>query len=138
VMGIKIDYKRVVLLSVCLGLLSACSTISDIGLSDSEIVAKRSQARLDALINGDVEKALSYTTPSFRQFTTPRIYRTRVAGTGRWKEAKVESVVCEAESCDVKTTIKYLSPLHKMTNVTSLREKWIRVDGAWWLYQPVR
>lgn len=105
--------------------------------SPEEIVTERSQERLDALMKKDLGSltiALEYTTPSFRQHTKPGEYNSRVAGRGFWNAAKVNSVSCEENVCDVVVDITYTSPQLGVPITRPLDEKWINIDGGWWIY----
>lgn len=117
--------------------LGACANMFVDNRSPEEIVTERAQERLDALMKKDMKSlatALEYTTPSFRQHTRPGEYNARVAGRGFWNAAKVNRVSCEEEVCDVIVDVTYTSPQLGLPITRPLDEKWINIDGGWWIY----
>lgn len=118
--------------------LSACASL---GFEDKRpaevIVAERSQERLDALMEKStegLEAALKYTTPSYQKHMTAGRYNVLVAGRGFWNEAKVKSVTCEEDVCDVITLVTYTSPQMGFPVERPLDEKWIKIENNWWIY----
>lgn len=95
-------------------------------------VRDRAQARWDALLKGDADKAYEFLSPASRETMTMFTYRARV-NPQSWRGATVESVVCEAERCDVKITIK-MEVLNKLpVTVPGVAETWILDQSEWWL-----
>ena len=104
-----------------------------------EIVRERSQARLDALLAKDIEAAWRYTTPSYRERTPqPRLYYALMGGSINWTQAHVEKVACAEEICDVTTMISYKLRKPPIENTRPLEERWIKVDGEWWIFHRGR
>lgn len=99
-----------------------------------EIVRERAQARLDRLMAHDVEGAYQFTTPGYRETTSADIFALRVAGVPNWTAAKVDTVACEAEVCHVRTQVSYMIQSMQMENTRPLDEKWLKLDGEWYLY----
>jgi hypothetical protein len=99
-----------------------------------EIVRERAQERLDLLMAKDVEAAYQYTTPGYRATTSAQVFALRVGGVPSWTEAKVDTVTCEEEICQVKTLISYEIKRLKMQNTRPMDEKWLKSDGEWYLY----
>lgn len=117
--------------------LGACAAMPQKNKSPEELVMERAQARYDALMQKDeegLEKAFSYTTPSFRGYTTSRQYNAKVAGRGMWNEVKVSSVECEESVCKVKVDLTYQTPQFNIPVTRPFFEKWIEIDGNWWIY----
>lgn len=112
-------------------LLSSCATVP---ATPEDAVAIRAQQRLDALIAGDFAKAYSYATPAYRQSVALAAHKPRFAGANMWTKAVVGSVSCEVDVCDVSTLISYTLPQIKFKNTRPMKERWIRVDGQWWIY----
>lgn len=123
-----------VLTVIAAALLSACAGPGLSGKTPEELVARRAQERMDALLAQDIDKALSYTTPAFRERTTSGRYAGRYAGVVNWQEAKVDRVDCEAERCNVRVLVTYQLPRPRITNTRPLDEVWIKVDGKWYIY----
>jgi hypothetical protein len=95
-------------------------------------VRERAQARWDALLKGEADKAYTFLSPASRETMTVFTYRARV-NPQSWRGATVESVVCEAERCDVKITIK-MEVLNKLpVTVPGVAETWILDQSEWWL-----
>lgn len=99
-----------------------------------EQVAKRAQQRLDALMKWDLEKAISYTTPSFRQRSNTADYSRRYLGMRNWTEAKVGSVTCMENRCDVKVLATYPVIHSKSSTTRPIDERWVQLDGQWYIY----
>ena len=97
-------------------------------------VAARAQARMDALMGGDFEKAFSYLAPALREASSMQRYGSKYAGVVNWKEAKVETVACEPERCDVKSSVRYEMIRPRVENTRFFEEVWIEVAGVWYIY----
>ncbi|MCK9246788.1 MAG: hypothetical protein M0P11_07530 [Anaerolineaceae bacterium] len=115
-------------------LLAACAGTGLSGKTPEQIVEQRAQQRLDALMAWDLNKALEYTSPAYRSRVSKNQYGSRYLGVSNWTEAKVESVSCKEDRCDVKTMITYEMVRPKITNTRPRDEVWIKVDGQWYIY----
>ncbi|MBL8520335.1 MAG: hypothetical protein JNK75_06655 [Betaproteobacteria bacterium] len=132
--------RTVSIAALLLGLVvvGGCQTTGGVSESPSnapvrkeEAVKVRAQARWDALLGKDFNKAFGYISPTGRATLPMEVFTGRLAGSV-WNAAKVESVSCEAEICDVKIAITYpLLPGRPHTGV--FEEKWILEQGQWWL-----
>lgn len=111
---------------------SGCTSISS--KPPEEQVLTRAQARVDALMAGDYKKAYNFVSPGYKSTHSLRRYKARYLGAGDWTYGKVSNVSCEDELCNVGVSIKYKSVHVKHELPTRLNEKWILVDGTWWLY----
>ena len=130
-------------LFLLLGLaLAGCSSLPMQKTDDrpaEEIVRERSQARLDALLAKDIETAWGYTTPSYRERTPqPKLYYALMGGSVNWTQARVEKVECTEDTCDVTTMISYKLKKPPIENTRPLEERWIKVDGEWWIFHRGR
>lgn len=127
---------------VCAGaamLLASCASLQP--LPPEEAVAKRAQARYDALIARDFKKVHGYFTPAYRErFAYEDWIRSRPPMV-RFRAARVLKVECVTEeTCDVEVESAYDSPrgvrsAPKGTIDRVTPERWIRVDGQWWIFQ---
>jgi len=108
-----------------------------------EAVARRAQERMDALIAQDFPKAFEYASPAYREALGIEGYTRRYAGSGAWRAAEVEQAACDADACDVSIRLTYmLAPMGdrgrsigvSAPNTRSISEKWISVDGKWYIY----
>jgi hypothetical protein len=95
-------------------------------------VRERAQARWDALLKAEIDKAYSYLSPVSRETLSINAYRGRV-NPKFWRGATVESVVCEVERCDVKITIKMEAFNNLPVSLQGVAETWILDQSEWWL-----
>jgi len=115
-------------------LLAACAGTGLSGKTPEQLVEQRAQQRLDALMAHDINKAMTYTTPAYRDRTTPERYAGLYAGVVNWQEAQVHQVDCEEERCNVKVLVTYELPRPRINNTRPFDEVWIKVDGRWYIY----
>lgn len=101
-----------------------------------EIVAQRAGARWDALIAGNWEKAYSFGTPAYRNAIDVNGFRKRSGGQANWLSREVRHVGCKDDVCTVLVRIGFrptmprgLPELH-----TDFEERWVFVDGDWWVF----
>ncbi|MCV6577331.1 MAG: hypothetical protein OIF58_16535 [Cohaesibacter sp.] len=116
--------------------LTACATLFESGTPE-EIVTKRAQARMDALLQKDVDglkEAYKYNSPAFREHTSANEYHRYVAGRTMWNFARVKSVSCKEDVCDAVVEINYTLPQIKHPMSSPFEQRWIKVDGQWWIY----
>ena len=64
-----------------------------------QAVQERAQARWDALIKGDFEKAWTYTDAQTRSQVAQQDYKQRFGAAGAWISAIVLRVECQPEKC---------------------------------------
>ncbi|MDO3385238.1 hypothetical protein QWI17_05225 [Gilvimarinus sp. SDUM040013] len=100
-----------------------------------ETVGRLAQERLDALLAKDLEKAYEFTSPAYRSSVSLARYKPHVAGAAGWKSGKIDSVSCEEQLCDVRYIVTYRTAFIKTDLTTQINERWINIDGNWWLYQ---
>jgi hypothetical protein len=112
-------------------LLGSCATVTP--RAPEATVKERAQARWDALVQGDFNKAYEYLSPGSRSVVTATDYTGNLRR-GFWKAARVEKVECgSAQSCDVEATIEY--ELKGRRTKTPLRETWVKDGSEWWYLQ---
>lgn len=126
--------KRLLAITMLLFLSVMLSACSD-SRPPEQIVKERSQQRLDALLKGDIATALEFTTPAYQQMTTVNRYNLRVQGAGYWSKAIVSKVECDEDVCNLVSMVTYKHPSVGFENTRLLDEKWLKIDGQWWLYQ---
>lgn len=124
--------------SLTLGLLalSACSALAP--ASPEQIVTQRASARWQALIAGDLQKAYTYTTPSYRALTSFERYSAGLGSVATWTGAEVLRVECETEKCTAVVKVQARTMLAKPFNATistGVDETWLLENGQWWLHQ---
>lgn len=115
-------------------LLAACAGTGLSGKTPEQQVAQRAQQRIDALRAQDIDAAMAFTTPAYRQRTHKAQYASRYAGVINWTEAQVSKVNCEEDRCDVTVQVTYQMNRPKMINTRPLDETWIKVDGSWYIH----
>ena len=99
-----------------------------------EQVASRVKARWDALIKGDVEGSYAFLSPAARETVTLEQYKRNTRKEG-FREARIETIDCDAEACRVKLWITYDHPAMKGLQ-TPLLETWVFDKGqAWYVYR---
>jgi len=97
---------------------------------DAEVVKERAQARWNALVGGDVEKAYGYLSPGTRSVMTRDAYASSLK-LGFWKAVSVDKVECPtATLCEAASTVEYEHMGHR--NKTPLKESWIKDGSTWW------
>lgn len=105
--------------------------------SPEERVRERAQARWDALLSGDIERAYAFLSPGSRGVVSLSRYRMSIGASASWKSAKVHSVACpQADRCKVTMLVAY-TPVLPRSRVaiieTSVDETWLFEEGQWWL-----
>ena len=112
---------------------SGGGSTSSVQVEPQKMVADLAAARWEALIKGNFAKAYSYLSPGTREVMSLDLYKAKIRG-GNWKKAKVDSVSCEQDRCQVLMAIGYDYRDIKSLE-TRLDENWLRQDGKWW-YVP--
>jgi len=104
-----------------------CATVPE--QSPEQVVKARAQARWDALVKGDIETAYGFLGPGSRAVNSLEAYKASIRK-DFWTDAKVESVKCEGDTCEVSARIEY--KFRGSRTKTPLEETWIRQQGNWW------
>jgi hypothetical protein len=102
-------------------------------VAPEKLVTARAQARWDAMVKDDIDTAYGYMSPGSRQVTSLDKYKLNTRR-GSYRQAKIDSVTCEADACLVKALVTYDHP--RMKGITTpIEESWI-IDGgqAWYVY----
>jgi hypothetical protein len=132
--GMFMRFKRILMFALCAFFFVGCTTLKN-EKSDEKMVRERSQARLNALLAQNIAAAWEYNSPAYKKSSNLKAFQMRVAGSGSWEDAKVDSVECEEERCKVQSIVTYYLPVMKLRNTRPIDEVWIKVDGQWWIYQ---
>ena len=97
-------------------------------------VTERVNARWTAMIKGDLDAAYAYLSPASREVVSLAAFKARTRS-GGFREAKIDSVECEAELCKVKLTLTYDHRVMKGVT-TPLTETWVVDQGQiWYVWQ---
>ena len=103
-----------------------------------EIVAERAQARWNALVASEFERAWEYYAPGFREQNSAGAFAAEMARRPiQWENAKVVGAECNENRCEVEITVDYevtkapgqLSGFQSTRTVTDI---WINVNREWW------
>jgi len=98
-----------------------------------KIVTERAAARWQAVIGKDFAAAYEFMSPASKATVTPAGFKT-IASRLDYKEAKVNQVTCDAETCKVKLLITYDAKMMKGVH-TPLEEAWVIDKGqAWYVW----
>jgi hypothetical protein len=119
--------KAGALIAVVIFAVSGCAGLAP--KAPEEAVKERAQARWDALVRGDFKAAYAFLSPGSRAVEPEADY---VSSLRRnfWKSARVETVTCTEQRCEVGASIEY--ELQGRRTTTPLRETWIREGSEWW------
>jgi len=120
--------NRIAVALVSVAVLAGCATMG--ARKPEEVVKERAQARWDALLKDDVKAAYAYFSPGSRAVMDEKSYEASIRK-GFWKSAKVDSVTCTGQRCEVGETIEY--EFQGRRTRSPLTETWIEEDGNWWL-----
>ena len=106
-----------------------------------QAVHQRAQARWQALLKRDFDKAWTYTTPKFRSEVQQGDYKIRFGEKPSWISADVVRVQCHAASClaRIHLTAHNIVPsfARAIPQISSyFDEAWVREDGQWWYEGP--
>lgn len=120
--------------AACLTVLAGCASFAT--REPETDVRERAQARWDALVTGNWEKAYSFATPAYRKAVDLFGFRGRSAPAAKLKSAEVVNVKCKDATCDVTMRIGF-APLQRgyPETTTDLEERWILEAGEWWRYE---
>lgn len=125
--------------TACALLLIGCATAQPdpSTLSPEQRVTERANQRWQSVLAGDVEKAYSFVVPAYREIVDLQRYKANFGSAANRVGAQVVSASCEPEVCEVVVRVDFVPPLRPKTEVvnTHLNERWVLVDGEWWLHQ---
>jgi hypothetical protein len=115
---------------LCAVAMAGCASAPRGGGSDPEVVGERAQARWNALLADDVDKAYGFISPAGRSLVSRDAYEKSIRR-GFWNSARVSKVECRnADACDVEAIIEYTALGRKFSS--GLQEKWVKQDSSWW------
>lgn len=120
-------------------LLAACAGLQP--STPEEAVARRVQARYDALIARDFKSVYGFFTPAYRDRLAYEDWIRSRPPLAHFRSARVLKVECVTpDACDVEVESAYDSPrgvrsAPKGTIDRVTPERWVRVGGKWWIFQ---
>jgi hypothetical protein len=119
--------------------LAGCASMSGGGKdlapeAKQALVTERINARWNALIKGDLDQAYTFMSAGSQEAMPLQVYKVKIKP-GMWRAAKIDSMDCEAEICQVKMTLTYDHRMMKGIQ-TPFQETWILENGnAWYVYR---
>jgi hypothetical protein len=128
---------------VLVGAISGCATTPGTGTLTNEsppevkraVLTERINARWDALIKGDMDKAYTFMSQASKDAYPLDVYKNKVKP-GMWRSVKIDSIDCDATVCWAKMVLTYDHRTMKGV-VTPFTESWIIEKGnAWFIFQP--
>jgi len=106
--------------------------------SQRPVLKERAEARWDALIKGDFEKAYSFTTPEYRDVVSMQQYKGKYGRVLDWQMAKVLNVSYDDPAvATVSVEVRYRVDLPGIRGEVfetqkTIPEKWLYKDRKWW------
>ena len=119
--------------------LAGCASMSgggkDLALEAKQaLVTERINARWNALIKGDLDRAYTFMSAGSQEAMPLKLYKEKIKP-GMWRAVKIDSMNCDAEICLVKMTLTYDHKMMKGVQ-TPFQETWILEKGnAWYVYR---
>lgn len=131
-------------LVLALALTAACSGLSPQPreLSEADIAAleERVRARWQTLIDKDFEAAYEFASPNYRAVFSKGMFIRNFSYTLDWQLTAVEVLAYDADAAVASVAVRVMSKSTKQTSVsaqfgfvpTTVRERWVSIDGEWW------
>lgn len=122
------------------GLAGCASTPDDVAWKESQSrnLKMRAEARWDAVIKGDLEKAYTFMSPDYRNVVSLQQFRSRLGRTVEWRMARADDIRYDSPTvASVMMGVTYRTSLpgaqgKQFENSRTLTEKWLYKDGEWW------
>lgn len=133
--------QKILVFFVCVQILVGCAGVPVV--NDAERVSLRAQAHQNALLINDFKEAYTFLSPEYRASRPYRMYLGTKGAAVKRESASIHSVECEDRVCTVLIDLYYryqgLGGMHikdsQPSNHRVNEEKWVKVDGEWWLYE---
>lgn len=106
--------------------------------SQRPVLEEQAEARWDALIKGDIEKAYLFTTPEYRAVVNLQQYKGKYGRVVDWRMANVVNVSYDDLTvATVSVEVSYRVSLpgtggESIETQKAISEKWIYKDRKWW------
>lgn len=106
--------------------------------SQRPVIKARAEARWDALIKRDMEKAYSFLSPDVRTVVSAQQYRAKFGRVLDWRVARATDIRYDSPTvASVMVELTYRIDLpgqrgEQIENKTMLTEKWLFKQGGWW------
>jgi len=124
------------LLLVTSGFLVACEPMGQAEQSPDDLVKARAEARWEAMVAGDYDKAYDFLSAGFRSRVSPERFRGRFEGRTEWTGTDIQGVECEEEICVAAVVARFrflgAESFPAYDGETAEKENWLLTDGEWW------
>ncbi len=124
--------KVLVLIGFLSLLVGGCATLGN--PTDDQVVKSRAQKWIDAVTDGDFERAYKFASPGYRAGVPVALFKAKYLGATNWQNVEVKNVTCAESKCEVLIGFEYTSNFFKGPMPSQKNETWILVDNDWWLY----
>lgn len=113
-------------------LMASCASFPSGADWNESLVSRNAQKRWDALLAGRLDEAYDYLSPGSRVLISQDQYRVSMPRKF-WTDAKVSSVHCEKDRCDVQVKVgyRYVPGRKEVRGEHELKEKWVKEAGEW-------
>lgn len=125
---------------VVVGVISGCATTQpDDGKSALE---RRVGAYYEQLVAGEYRKAYEYFSPGHRKRFAFSEHYQAYPPVARFEEARIRKMDCKSDdACTVEmiATFVFQTDMKELDGrrlTTTLPDRWVRLDGKWWLLPP--
>ena len=115
----------------CAGVAPQSDSASRGAVSSESQVSAKAEARWQALIAKDLDKAYEFLSPGSKSAYTVQLYKGMIRPLD-WRTGKALSASCEGEKCSVKVQITFFHQRAGGELGTVLTETWIKDAGNWW------
>ena len=119
-----------IMLAGCATSLTGGVTVESPQELKQKVVKERANARWQALINSDAEKAYEFLSSGSKAVGSLALYKMRARLAG-FRAVEVHSAACEAETCKVSLTVIFDHRLMKGIPM-DLDESWVLENGQYW------
>jgi negative regulator of sigma E activity len=123
---------------VAMFLLGGCAAMPQ--KTPEDAVRARVEAHQKARLENNFELAYTFTSPGYRETHAYKFYLGKMGAAVKRHGYEIKEVSCEADACNVNIELSYSylgkagAKMGKDTVMQrQMTEKWIRVDGEWWL-----
>ena len=134
----KLNWKSKSLLAIIAGSLVGCAVLEP--TTPEKAVEKKATEYWQQRIQGKLDKAYLFASPSFRAARSVEQYKNRFGSGAAIKAAEVQSVTCETAKCSVRMKLKasVALPMVNLNELTTyVEEAWVLEDGSWWRYEEL-
>ena len=131
------------LVAVCLGLLLAAGGEERKELTEEQLASleQRVNARWEAILARDFERAWEFNTPEYRAAFPQHFYPLKFSYAVEWELTDIEVRGYDSHAAVASVAVRVMSKPTKYTSAASqavgavpvtFSEQWIFIDGEWW------